>query len=122
MSELLVESPIERIAFGHGIEFFTENGAILRVEGEAEVRGADGRPIEFDAEAAAVVAPTLLGFLHRPGRFALDGASLVLTAAESELELRVDPSAEYEAWSLVLSDGSRYVCGDGGEVARWDPS
>lgn len=122
MAEVLSEGPVERIAFDFGVEFLTGDGATVRAEGDAELVADGGVARAFDAESPAGVASVLLEFLHRPARVLLEGASLVMRSTDPILELRVEPSMEFEAWSVTAADGSRVVCSPGGEVTRWSGS
>lgn len=121
MVEILTEGPFDRVSFDYGVEFVTVGGTTIRVEGQGVVYDRGKTPRIFDTEAPAAVASTLLNFLHRPARVLLDGATLVL-AVDPALELRVEPSTEFEAWSVAFSDGSRIVCTDSGQVTRWSAS
>jgi len=119
MPEFLAEVVIERISFDFGVEFLANDGSVVRVEGEGSVAGHGVSQLTFDAESASPVAAALLGFLHRKAVLSIDENTLELSVPDMGLALRVGPSAEYEAWSAVLADGSRLVCADGGKVARW---
>ncbi len=122
MAELVAELAIGRISFDYGVEFASDDGSIVRVEGEGSVARHGGPPVSFDAESAGPVASILLGFLHQGVRVLLDGATLELSTNELGLVLRVAPSSEFEAWSTALADGSRLVCTDDGTVSRWAAS
>lgn len=122
MPELLTHSTIERVAFDYGVEFLTGDGAIIRIEGLGTV-GYEGEPWGvFDAEGPADEVSTLVEFLHAQTEVVLDGACLELVSKASQLTLRVEPSADYEAWSVSFPDGSRLICTTEGAVARWSAS
>lgn len=122
MCEVLNESAIERVSFDYGIEFLTSDGAIIRIEGLGTV-GHEGEPKRpFDAQAPAEEVLVLLQFLHEQAGLGLDGAVLELVSKANRFVLRIEPSDEYEAWSVTFPDGSRLVCTTEGAVVRWPAS
>ena len=119
MAESLSEGSVSRISFDYGVELLLSDGAVVRVEGDGEVI-RDGEVIGvFDAESPVAMSSTLLEFLNLDVVLSLDGAALLVSNLSERLTLTVGPSDDYEAWSLVLPDGSRLVSSCTGEVVRW---
>jgi len=112
---------IDRIAFDYGVELHVE-GAVVRIEGDAVVGDSGTESIAFSAERPSQVAKELLVFLHADVCVELAGSALTIRLAGSDKNIEIAPSSEYEAWSVVLADGSRFVCGADGEVSRWSVS
>jgi hypothetical protein len=120
MTEFLADLFIERVSFAYSIEFLGRDGSIVVIGGQGLVIDEFAEPIVFDAESPSPAASTLLGFLHEEVKLSLDQGTLVLLARHG-LVLRIAASAEYEAWSVVLADGSRIVCAADATVTRWAP-
>ena len=122
VAEVISEGSVDRVAFDSGVEFILSDGALVRIEGSGTV--GDGAELTqlFRAERPALASLALLGFLRCRVRVLLDDSTLRMESTDRDLRLRVEPSCEFEDWSVVLADGSRLVCAADGEVARWSPS
>lgn len=118
MNILPFEGTLDRAAFDFGIELLI-SGTTVRLEGHCEATLGDGAKVAFEADAAQDVASTIVGLLNSRVSVSLVGDVLTVQAAEGDYSLSAFPEVEFEAWSLVTSDGSRLVSSAGGAPTEW---
>ncbi len=119
VNEFLCESTVDRVEFDFAVSFLFWRFGHVRIQDEATIRVNGEEPKKFDPEEPQDVALALLKFLHQEARMLLEGDTLVIAASDESLELRVEPSEEYEAWVMRLDDGGIIVSTPGGELTRW---
>lgn len=117
----LAAGDVDCIAFDYGVEIRIAGGSVVRIEGPAKIRSPRGDERSFDPEAPGDAAVDVLKLLHRRVVVRSSGSTLIVDR-ESKRVLEVDPSEDFEAWTVVGADGSRVVCGPGGEMTTWSPA
>ena len=108
---------LEDVQFGHAITLrFTEQHEALIEERIQLTVGAERVDVPADAEWSEPVS-ALAGRRVRTAGTLESGALHI--AFEGDAELLVEPSTDYESWTVTGPGGMRVVCLAGGELAVW---
>jgi hypothetical protein len=73
-----------------------------------------------DAQPAPDWGPLTALLWDRVRSIEVQKDSSLVIEFDSGSAVRIPPNDEHEAWSLAARDGSRAVCGPGGDISSWD--
>ncbi len=91
----------------------------IRIQSVFEIKVKGGEPQLVDPAAPVSAFPSLFKLRRAYACVSIEDSVLVIVSQDGEVELRVEPSDEYESWIIEQVNGGVIVCMPGGDIVRW---